>query len=80
MNQYEEPKTAVTIALHRCLYLANIINQNEGSHTAFTLALHGGCYKDIIMVRYEGTKTALTIMDRYKGPHTSINIALRAVF
>jgi hypothetical protein len=40
MDRYEGPHTALTIAMHRGLYLAIIIDRYEGPHTALTIALH----------------------------------------
>jgi hypothetical protein len=55
------PHTALTIALHRGLYIAIIMDRYRGPHTSFTLALHRGLYLAIIMDRYSGHHTALTI-------------------
>jgi hypothetical protein len=44
MDRFEMPHIALTIALHRGLYLAIIMNQYEGHHTNITLAVHGGLY------------------------------------
>jgi hypothetical protein len=52
-------QTAFTMALHRVLYLAIIMDPYEGPHTAFIIALHGGLYLATIMDRYENTHTAL---------------------
>jgi hypothetical protein len=60
MDWYEGPHTALTIALHRGLYLAIIIYRYEGPHTALNIALLRGLYLSIIM-------------DRYEGPHISLN-------
>jgi hypothetical protein len=53
MECYEEPHSALTISLHRSLYLAIIIDRYEGPQTALTIALHRGLYLAFIMVRYE---------------------------
>jgi hypothetical protein len=42
MDQYEVQQSALTIALHRGLYLAIIMDRYEGHQTALTTALHGG--------------------------------------
>jgi hypothetical protein len=83
----EGPHTALTIALHRGLYLAIIMDRYEGPQTTLTIAMHRGLYLAIIMDRYGGPHTTLTIalhrglylaiiMDRYEGPQTTLTIAL----
>jgi hypothetical protein len=56
------PHTALTIVLHRGIYLAIIMNRYEGPQPALTIALHGGLY-------------LATIMDHHERPHTDITIA-----
>jgi hypothetical protein len=41
MDRYRGAHTALTIALHGGLYLANIMDRYGGAHTALTIALHG---------------------------------------
>jgi hypothetical protein len=48
------PKTALTIALHRGLYLTIILDRHEGPHTALSITLHRGVYLAIITFRYGG--------------------------
>jgi hypothetical protein len=52
---------ALTIILHRGLYLAIIMDRYGGTLTALTIGLHGGLYVAIIMDRYGGPLTGLTI-------------------
>jgi hypothetical protein len=40
MDRHEGPLTALTIALHRGLYLAIIMDRHEGPLNALTRALH----------------------------------------
>jgi hypothetical protein len=42
MNRHEGPQTVVTMALHRGLYLAIIMDRYEGPHTTLTIFLHKG--------------------------------------
>jgi hypothetical protein len=42
MDRYEEPHTAITIALHLALYLAIIIERHEVPQTAINIVLHRG--------------------------------------
>jgi hypothetical protein len=42
MELHEGTHTALTIDLHRGLYLAIIMDRHEGPHTALTIALHRG--------------------------------------
>jgi hypothetical protein len=42
MVRYEEPQTALTIALNIGLYLAIIMVRYEGHQTALSIDLHGG--------------------------------------
>jgi hypothetical protein len=51
----------LTIALHRDLYVAIIMDRYEGPLTSLTIALHRGLYLAIIMDRYDGTFTSTTI-------------------
>jgi hypothetical protein len=54
------PHTALIIALHGGLYLANIMDRYAGPHTALTIDLHRGLYFAIIMDRDGGLYSALT--------------------
>jgi hypothetical protein len=56
MDRYEWPLAALTIALHRRIYLAFIMDRYERSLTDLTIAFHRGLYLAIIM-------------DQYGGPH-----------
>jgi hypothetical protein len=38
MDRNEGPQTARTIALHRGIYLANLMDRNEGPQTALIIA------------------------------------------
>jgi hypothetical protein len=58
----EGPQTALSLALHRGLYLAIIIHL-WGATNSLTMFLDGGIY-------------FLIIMDRYRGRHTALNMAL----
>jgi hypothetical protein len=58
MDRYEDPLTALTIALHGGLYLAIIMDRYEGHHTDITIALEGGLYLAIILDRYEVSGSA----------------------
>jgi hypothetical protein len=40
MDRYEEPQSALKIALHRDLYLAIIMDRYVGPQSAITIALH----------------------------------------
>jgi hypothetical protein len=51
MNGHEGSHTALTIALHRGIYLAIIMVRPDSPHAALTIALHGGLYLAIIMDR-----------------------------
>jgi hypothetical protein len=44
MGRYERHLTALTIELHRGLYLGIIIDRYEGPLTSITIDLHGGLY------------------------------------
>jgi hypothetical protein len=48
----EGPKTAITTALYRGLYLDILMDRYRGSHTEITIALHRDLYLGIIMDRY----------------------------
>jgi hypothetical protein len=50
MDREKGPQTALTIALHRGLYLAILMDRDKGTRTAITIALHRGLYLAIIMV------------------------------
>jgi hypothetical protein len=54
MDLYEGPLIALTIALHRGLYLAIIMYRYEGPLTPLTIALHKGLYLAIIMDHIKG--------------------------
>jgi hypothetical protein len=54
MSRHEWPHTALTIALHRGLFVAIIFDRYEGLHTTLTIAFHGVLYLAIIMYRHEG--------------------------
>jgi hypothetical protein len=49
MYRPEGPHSALTIALHRGLYLSIMIDRHEGPHTDLTIALYRGLYLAIIM-------------------------------
>jgi hypothetical protein len=51
MDHYDGPQTALTIPLHRGLYLPIITFRYEGPQTALTIALQGGLYLAFMMVR-----------------------------
>jgi hypothetical protein len=87
VTRYGGPRTALTIALHRGLYLAIVMHRYREPQTALTIPFHGGLYLPIIMDRYGGPQTALPIallggfylafiMYLYGGPHTVLTIAL----
>jgi hypothetical protein len=42
MDRYGRPHIALTIALHGCLYIANIMDRYGEPQTALIIALHGG--------------------------------------
>jgi hypothetical protein len=63
MNRHEGLLTAVSIALHRGLYLDIIMVPYGGPHITLTIALHRSLYLAIIMTHYE-------------GPHSALNTAL----
>jgi hypothetical protein len=52
MERYKGILTALTIALYRGLYLANIMVCYEGPLTPLTIALHRGLYLVIIIYCY----------------------------
>jgi hypothetical protein len=52
MDRYGGPQSALSIALHRFLYLAIIIDPYGGPQSALTIALHRGLYLAIIMDPY----------------------------
>jgi hypothetical protein len=54
MDRPEGPESALTIALHRALYLVIIMDRYEGPHSTLNLAFHRGIYLFIIMDRNEG--------------------------
>jgi hypothetical protein len=56
MDRYEGPQTALTIGLHRGLFLAILMDRYERPRTTLTIALHRGLYLGIIMYRYSGYK------------------------
>jgi ABC-type molybdate transport system permease subunit len=75
MDRYEGRLNALTVALHRGIYLAIIMDRYEGPLNALTVALHRGLYLAIIMDRYEGPLTALInslacrpLVTHYNGP------------
>jgi hypothetical protein len=49
----KHPKTALSIALLRGIYLAIIMDRYEAPQTTLTIALLRGLYLAIIMDRYE---------------------------
>jgi hypothetical protein len=51
--------TALIIALHRGIYLANIMDHNERPQTLLNIALHRGLYTAVIMDRNEGPQTSV---------------------
>jgi hypothetical protein len=42
MYRHEGPHSALTIAMHKGLYLAIIMDRHEEPHTVLTIALHKG--------------------------------------
>jgi hypothetical protein len=54
MDRHEGTHIALTLALHRGLYLTFIMDLHKGTHTALNLALHRGEYLAIIMAAFEG--------------------------
>jgi hypothetical protein len=54
MDRYGGPLTAITIALHRSLYLAIIMDRYGGPLTAVTIAFYRGLYLAIKMTVIEG--------------------------
>jgi hypothetical protein len=52
MDRIRGPETALTLALHRGLYVAILIDLYIWPQTALTIALHCGILLAIIMVRY----------------------------
>jgi isoprenylcysteine carboxyl methyltransferase (ICMT) family protein YpbQ len=59
MDRYGEPHTALTIALHRGLYVAILMDHYEKKHSALTIFLHRVLYLAIIMERYGGSTLSL---------------------
>jgi hypothetical protein len=49
MVRYEGTQSALTIALHRGIYLAIIMDLYERPLSALTIALHRGLYLAVIM-------------------------------
>jgi hypothetical protein len=56
-----EDHRVLTIALHRGLYLAIIMDRYDGPKIALTIALYRGLYIANTMVRFEGPHSALSI-------------------
>jgi hypothetical protein len=54
MDREKGAQTALTITLHRGLYLAIIMDHKKGAQTVLTRALHRGLYLAIIMDREKG--------------------------
>jgi hypothetical protein len=59
MDRHQGSQSALTVALHRGLYLAIIVHLYEGPQTARNIAWHRGLYVAIIMDMYEGPKLPL---------------------